>query len=118
MNEMYLRIEQLCNEKDVTITQMCRDSGVSRAALTELKMGRTLVLSAKNTDRIASYFGVTASYLLGTAQKETTIHNADSFSDTASAPRAAEFAALFSHLSEEQQEFVLAALRGMNDRKD
>ena len=113
MNDMYLRIEQLCREKDVNITQMCRESGVSRAALTELKMGRTLVLSAKNTDRVASYFGVTASYLLGTAQKETISSSADGPSKTISDPRTAEFAELFSQLSPEQQDLVLAALRGM-----
>ena len=39
--------------------------------LTDLKMGRQSGLSAKNADKIASYFGVSVGYLLGTeAQKE------------------------------------------------
>ena len=71
MSDMYKRIEGLCNERGINITQMCKEAGVARAPLTELKMGRTTVLSAKNTDRIAGYFGVSVSYLLGsTDQKE------------------------------------------------
>lgn len=66
MNDLYKRIEDLCKDKNVSITKMCREAGVSRAPLTELKMERTQKLSADNLDRVASYFGVSVSYLLGT----------------------------------------------------
>jgi transcriptional regulator with XRE-family HTH domain len=70
LSEMYKRIEGLCKKRGVNITQMCKESGVARAPLTELKMGRTAILSARNADKIASYFGVSVGYLLGNEQKE------------------------------------------------
>lgn len=64
---------------------------------------------------MASIFGVNPAWLSGnSSDKFLTTEPAPTPAD----PLAAEFAALFSRLSEEQQEFVLAALRGMNDRKD
>jgi len=65
LSDMYNRIEGLCKKQGINITQMCKEAGVARAPLTELKMGRTAVLSAKNAEKISSYFGVSVSYLLG-----------------------------------------------------
>lgn len=65
LNTMYQRIETLCKEKGVNVTQMCRDAGVPRGNLTELKMGRTIALSAKTLDKISKYFGVSVDQLLG-----------------------------------------------------
>lgn len=62
---MYKRIEALCASRGLNVTQMCKEAGVARAPLTELKMGRTAILSAKNADKIASYFDVSVGYLLG-----------------------------------------------------
>ena len=64
---MYERIESLCESHGINITQMCKEAGVARAPLTELKKGRTAVLSAKNADKIASFFNVPVGYLLGTS---------------------------------------------------
>ena len=77
MNDMYKRIEILCKEKGVNVTQMCKEANVARAPLTELKMGRTAILSARNADKIASYFGVSVGYLLGTEDKKTPTANAE-----------------------------------------
>lgn len=65
MSNMYERIEALCKKRGVNVTQMCKEAGVARAPLTELKMGRTAILSAINADKIASYFNVSVGYLLG-----------------------------------------------------
>lgn len=65
LNDMYKRIENLCKQNGINVTQMCKESGVARAPLTELKMGRTAILSARNADKIASYFNVSVGYLLG-----------------------------------------------------
>ena len=65
MANMYERIDALCRERGVNITQMCRESGVPRATLSELKMGRTAALSAKNMDKLASYFGISTDRLIG-----------------------------------------------------
>jgi transcriptional regulator with XRE-family HTH domain len=75
---MYKRIEILCKEKGVNVTQMCKEANVARAPLTELKMGRTAILSARNADKIASYFGVSVGYLLGTDDEKTPPAKAES----------------------------------------
>ena len=71
MSELYERIENFCKERKVNITQMCRESNVPRAALTDLKMGRSKELSIKTLDRIADYFNVSVDTIIGKEQKET-----------------------------------------------
>ena len=71
MGNMHARIVALCKEKGVNITQMCREAGIPRATLSELKMGRTLALSAKNMNKLASYFGVTMDQLMNDQETET-----------------------------------------------
>ena len=65
MNEMYKRIEDLCKEKGVNMTAMCREAGVPRSNLSDLKFGRTAALATVNLSRIATYFDVQLDYLLG-----------------------------------------------------
>lgn len=67
---MYNRIENLCKEHGINITQMCRDAGIPRGNLTDLKNGRTAALSTKNLSKISSYFGVAMDILLDTQTKE------------------------------------------------
>ena len=70
INEMYIRIESLCKERGINITQMCRDAEIPRGNLTDLKKGRTAALSTKTLVKISEYFGVSVEYLLGNEQKE------------------------------------------------
>lgn len=65
MSELYKRIEELCNENHVNITTMCKDSGASRASLTDLKKGRKQNLSTETLNKIAKYFSVSVDYLIG-----------------------------------------------------
>lgn len=65
MNDLYNKIEALCKNKDVNITKMCREAEVVRGNLSDLKMGRTNSLSAKNLSKIAMYFNVPIDFLLG-----------------------------------------------------
>ena len=65
MSELYKRIEDLCKENHINITTMCKDSGASRASLTDLKMGRKQSLSSDTLNKIAKYFSVSVDYLLG-----------------------------------------------------
>ena len=64
MGEMYNRIVALCNERGIKPGRVCADTGLCRGMMSDLKMGRTKELSAKNTKIIADYFGVTTDYLL------------------------------------------------------
>lgn len=72
MDDLYRKIEALCKERNISITTMCRDSGVSRAPLSDLKMGRSKTLSSATLSKIASYFGVSVDYLLGNEKENDT----------------------------------------------
>lgn len=65
MSKLYETIEQLCKNKGVNITKMCKDAGVSRGSLTDLKMERSAELSTSSMSKLAEYFGVSTDYLLG-----------------------------------------------------
>ena len=67
--EIYGRIEELCKKKDVNITTVCRECGISRASLSDYKTGRKKTLSADTLSRIADYFGVSVDYLYGKTVK-------------------------------------------------
>ena len=69
MSELYNLIESLCKEKGTNITAMCKAAKISRAPLTELKMGRSKALSSATLSKIAAYFGVSVDYLLGNKEK-------------------------------------------------
>jgi transcriptional regulator with XRE-family HTH domain len=60
---MYERINNLCKEKGITVSQMCRELSITRSCLSELSKGRTESLSATNTGKIAKYFGVSVGYI-------------------------------------------------------
>lgn len=70
MSDLYNRIMSLCDKAGISGYRLCKDAGIQPSVLTDLKMGRQLGLSAKNADKIASYFGVSVGYLLGTEQKK------------------------------------------------
>lgn len=74
MDDLYKRIEDLCEGKGVTITKMCKESGASRASLTDLKKGRKQGLSAETLAKIATYFNVSVDSLLGVETKKAPIH--------------------------------------------
>lgn len=65
MGKLYKRIDLLCHESNINITELCRATGITRSVLTELKQGRTQNLSAANTYKISDFFGVSADFLLG-----------------------------------------------------
>lgn len=81
MGSLYERIEQLCARNGINVTTMCREAGVSRGNLTDLKMGRQTGLSAKNTAKIASYFNVSVDYLLYGKETEAPTSGERSISD-------------------------------------
>lgn len=64
MNDIYMRIENLCRNREVDITTMCKEAGVSRAIMSEFKMGRTKKLSTDTLEKLSNYFSVPIDYLL------------------------------------------------------
>ena len=65
MNELYNRIEILCKNKGVNITQMCKESGAARGCLTDLKKARITRLNTDTLSKIAGYFDISIDELLG-----------------------------------------------------
>lgn len=64
MGNLYEIIVGLCNERGITQYRMCKDAGVARSTMTELKSGRTQSLSAETLQKIAGYFHVPVDFLL------------------------------------------------------
>lgn len=56
MSELYNNIEILCKQKGISITTMCKEAHVSRGSLTDLKSGRSKLLSTEAITKIANYF--------------------------------------------------------------
>ena len=66
---LYQRIEGLCHENGINVSEMCRQADITRAKISDLKMGRTRSLSAATLSKIAAYFNVTVDYLLGEGER-------------------------------------------------
>lgn len=70
MSDLYERIDKLCKKNGISITAMCKGSGVSRGSMTDLKNGRSQNLSTDAISKIASYFQVSIDHLLGGEENE------------------------------------------------
>ena len=76
MCSLYEKINSLCKERGITGYRMCKDCGITTSIMTDLKAGRRVGLSAQNTNKIATYFGVTVGYLLGEEETERPVLSA------------------------------------------
>lgn len=65
MATLYERLDSLCKEREIKGARMCRELGISKSLMTDLKSGRKKGVSADTAEKIASYFDVSVSYLLG-----------------------------------------------------
>ncbi len=63
MNELYVRIEELCRKNSINITELCKQCSIPRAQLSDFKMGRIKTLSALTLSKISQFFGVSMEYL-------------------------------------------------------
>lgn len=63
--DLYQRIEGLCKERGINVTEMCRACGVSRGSLGDIKSGRKKMLSMPAICKIADYFGVSVDRIAG-----------------------------------------------------
>lgn len=112
MSELYNRIEFLCEKKGINITKMCKESGASRGALSDLKMGRTKSLSSDTLNRIAEYFGASVDYLLGKEEKSADKGEQIDLSDIEIG-----FLGDYKELSEENKATVRDMVRLMRERQ-
>ncbi len=59
---IYEKILELCNEKGIKPSQLCREAGIPKSTFNEIKQGRTKTPSTSTLSKIASYFGVSLGY--------------------------------------------------------
>lgn len=101
MSELFEKIEKMCKNRGISITKMCLESGASRGSLTDLKMGRSAELTIETLSKIAAYFGISVSDILGDTKE-------------APAPSGDELAAYLEDLRERPEtRTLLEASRGM-----
>lgn len=112
MSNLYNRIDTLCKNRNISITVMCKDAGVSRASLSDLKMGRNQSLSADTLSKIADYFGVTTDYLLGKEKTPTVSGERDVLDEVDIA-----FYNGFKELTDEQKETIRDMVQLMRARR-
>ncbi len=70
MSKTYETIANLCKEKGINITNMCKNSGAPRGSLTDLKNGRIDSLSIETLQKIANFFNVSTDYLVSGIHEE------------------------------------------------
>lgn len=100
-------IKKYCAIKGVKPTVACKESGVGGSFINDIERGRRPLVT--KVQILAEYLGVTTSELLG----ETVTP-----ADQQASGRDEEFSQLFGQLTPDQQDLVLAQLRGIVDRKD
>ncbi len=59
---MYEKIQELCNERSIRVAQLCRETGIPKSTISELKQGRTKTLSTQNLIKIAQYFEISLDF--------------------------------------------------------
>ena len=114
MENLYTRIETLCNEKGIRPGRLCDELGLSRSLMTDLKMGRKKTVNAETAQRIAGFFSVSVGYLLGQSQGKSV--RADDAGDILDEVDVA-FYGDFKELDEEEKETVRDMVRLMRERR-
>ena len=109
MENLYTRIETLCNEKGIRPGRLCDALGLSRSLMTDLKMGRKKTVNAQTAQKIADFLGVSVAYLLGQSQLRS---NQDVLDQVDVA-----FYGEFKELNDEEKETVRDMVRLMRERR-
>ena len=105
MENLFARIEELCEKKGIRPGRLCDELGLSRGLMTDLKMGRKKTVNAETAQKIASFFGVSVGYLLGQEQSDI-LDQVD-----------VAFYGDFKELNEEEKETVRDMVRLMRERR-
>lgn len=69
MSDLYNRIRIACENKGISIAEMCRRTGIGQGTISDIKHGRQASMGAEKIDKISSALGVSVAYLLGTEEK-------------------------------------------------
>jgi len=77
MVTLYERLDSLCKERDIKGARMCRELGISKSLMTDLKSGRKKGVNADTAQKLATYFDVSVAYLLGKEEEKKEKTTAD-----------------------------------------
>ena len=111
MDNLFARIQSLCQKNGIRPGRLCDELGLSRGLMTDLKMGRKKTVSTETAQKIAGFFGVSVGYLLGSEPTEST-PSADLLDQADVA-----FYGNFMELNEEEKETVRDMVRLMRERR-
>jgi len=111
MDNLFARIESLCQKSGIRPGRLCDELGLSRGLMTDLKMGRKKTVSAETAQKIAGFFGVSVGYLLG-LEDAGPVQAADVLDQVDVA-----FYGAFKELNEEEKETVRDMVRLMRERR-
>lgn len=106
MENLYERIEALCSQRGIRPGRLCSDLGLSRALVTDLKMGRKKSVNAQTAQKIASYFGISVGQLLGQEDGADVLDQVD-----------VAFYGEFKELNEDEKNTVRDMVRLMRERR-
>lgn len=106
MENLYTRIEALCAQKGIRPGRLCNDLGLSRALVTDLKMGRKKSVNAETAQKIAAYFGISVGQLLGQQENSDVLEQVD-----------VAFYGDFKELTEDEKNTVRDMVRLMRERR-
>ena len=106
MENLFARIESLCEKKGIRPGRLCDELGLSRGLMTDLKKGRKKTVNAETAQKIAGFFGVSVGYLLGQEESDV-LDQVD-----------VAFYGDFKELDEAQKEAVRDMVRLMRQRRD
>ena len=116
MDNLFARIQSLCEEKNIRPGRLCDALGLSRGLMTDLKMGRKKTVNAETAQKIAGFFGVSVGYLLGKEDSEAmplaNTNRTDILEDVDVA-----FYGHFKELNEEEKETVRDMVRLMREKR-
>ena len=106
MSDLYNRIRIACENKDISIAEMCRRTGIGQGTISDIKHGRQASMGAEKIDKISSVLGVSVAYLLGT-EKENAPAQADK--------DVQEIIETLRHLDSDQREMVRAFVKTLKE---
>ena len=105
MENLFARIQALCEQKGIRPGRLCDELGLSRGLMTDLKMGRKKTVNAETAQKIAGFFGVSVGHLLGQESSDI-LDQVD-----------VAFYGDFKELNEEEKETVRDMVRLMRERR-
>ena len=109
MDNLFTRIESLCEAKRIRPGRLCDELGLSRSLMTDLKMGRKKSVNAETAQKIADFFGVSVGVLLGLGENSAQNDILDKV-DIA-------FYGEYKELNDEDKETVRNMVRLMRERR-